>query len=80
MKLKFVLLLLSFSLLSACKEETKWRKMNRIIVNESGAFTESNQALDRSEVMKISAGLTYYNVDQKIVAGEIFLKEKSLAI
>lgn len=53
--------------------------MNRIITNESGAFTESDQALDRSEVMRISTGLTYYNVDQKIVAGEIFLQEKEFS-
>ena len=76
MKLKLFIVLLSLTLFAGCREETKWRKMKRIVAEESGAFTGTDHAFDRSEVIKITSGLTYYSIDLEVKEGEIFLKEK----
>lgn len=76
MKSRIAIFLLSLTLLTGCKEEIQWRKLKRIVAEESGAFTETDQAFDRSEVIKISSGLTYYSIDLQMKEGEIFLKEK----
>lgn len=76
MKFRLIILILSLTLFTGCKEETQLRKLKRIVAEESGAFTETDQAFDRSEVIKIASGLTYYSIDLQLKEGEIFLKEK----